>query len=100
MNIFNLTPYAFPFTVSTGLLCDLNSSVVEIVVKDMCLLTVNILYNVLGAPFHTYLCHIFKEDIVENHKSVPSSFCLSTKDDDCDLPSLYWIPKLHKDPCK
>ena len=41
-----------------------------------------------------------KEEIVENHKSVLSSFCLSTKDDDCDLPSMSWIPKLHKNPYK
>ena len=39
-----------------------------------------------------------KEEIVENHKSVLSSFGLSTKDDDCDLPYMYWIPKLHKNP--
>ena len=32
-----------------------------------------------------------KKDIVENHKSVLSSFGFSTKDDDCDLPSMYWI---------
>ena len=41
-----------------------------------------------------------KEEIVENHKSVLSSFGLSSKDDDCDLPSMYWIPKLHKNPYK
>ena len=29
-----------------------------------------------------------------------SSFGISIKDDDCDLPSLYWIPKLHKCPYK
>ena len=29
-----------------------------------------------------------------------SSFGVNTKDDDIDLPSLYWIPKLHKDPYK
>ena len=29
-----------------------------------------------------------------------SSFCVNIKDDDIDLPSLYWIPKLHKDPYK
>ena len=40
------------------------------------------------------------EEIVENHKSVLSSFGLSTKDDDCDLPSMYWISKLHKNPYK
>ena len=41
-----------------------------------------------------------KENMVENHKSVLSSFCLSTKDNDCDLPSLYWISLLRKNPYK
>ena len=43
-----------------------------------------------------------KEEIVENHKSVLYiySFGLSTKDDDCDLPSMYRIPKLHKNTYK
>ena len=35
-----------------------------------------------------------KEEIVENRKSVLSYFGLSTKDDDCDLLFMYWIPKL------
>ena len=49
----------------------------------------------------TYTATILsKEEILENHKSVLSSFGLSTKDDDCDLPSIYWIPKLHKNPYK
>ena len=38
--------------------------------------------------------------MVENYKSVLFSFCLSTKDDDCDFPSMYWIPKVHKNPYK
>ena len=41
-----------------------------------------------------------KEEVVDNHISVLSYFCLSTNDDDCDLPSLYWIPKLHNNPYK
>ena len=41
-----------------------------------------------------------EEEIVENHISVLSSFVLSTKDDDCDLLSIYWIPKFHKNPFK
>ena len=31
---------------------------------------------------------------------VLSSFGLSMKVEDCDLPLLYWIPILHKCPCK
>ena len=38
---------------------------------------------------------LFKEEIVENDKSVLSSFDLSTKRDDWQLPSTYWIPKIN-----
>ena len=41
-----------------------------------------------------------KEEIVENHKSVLYSIGLSTKGDDFDLPCMYWISKLYKNPCK
>ena len=41
-----------------------------------------------------------KEEILINHRSVLSSFRISTLDDDADLPSLYMIPRLHKDPYK
>ena len=41
-----------------------------------------------------------KEDILENHKSVLSSFGICVNDDNCELPSIYWIPKLHKCPYK
>ena len=41
-----------------------------------------------------------KEEITDNHRSVLSSFGVSIKDDDCDLPTLYWTPKLHKCPYK
>ena len=37
-----------------------------------------------------------KVEILENHRSVLCSFGISTKDEELDLPSLYWIPKLHK----
>ena len=39
-----------------------------------------------------------KEEILINHRSVLASFDINTLDDETDLPSLYWIPKLHKDP--
>ena len=35
-----------------------------------------------------------------NHKSVLRSFGISIKDEELDLPSLYYIPKLHKCPYK
>jgi hypothetical protein len=39
-----------------------------------------------------------KEEIIDNHMSVLYSFSLSMKDEDCVLPLLYWIPKLHMCP--
>ena len=41
-----------------------------------------------------------KEEILVNHRSVLTSFGVSTQDENVDLPSVYWIPKLHKDPYK
>ena len=41
-----------------------------------------------------------KEEILDNHRSVLCSVRISTKDEELDLPSLYWIPKLHKCPFK
>ena len=35
-----------------------------------------------------------KEEIMDNHRS--ASFEIPTKDDELDLPSLYWMPKVHK----
>ena len=43
---------------------------------------------------------ITKEEILDNHRSVICSFGISIKDEELDLPSLYWIPKLHKGPFK
>ena len=39
-----------------------------------------------------------KEDILVNHHSVLASFGINTQDESVDLPSLYWISQLHKDP--
>jgi len=41
-----------------------------------------------------------KEEILGNHRSVLWFFGNSTKDEEMNLPSLYWIPKLHKCPFK
>ena len=41
-----------------------------------------------------------KEEILVNHRSVLTSFGVNTQDENVDLPSLNWIPKLHKDPYK
>jgi hypothetical protein len=37
-----------------------------------------------------------KEEILDNHRSVLCSFGISTKDEEPDLPSVYWITILKK----
>jgi hypothetical protein len=50
---------------------------------------------------HTYTpTTLTKEEILDNHRSVLCSFGISSKDEELDLPPLYWIPKLHKYPFK
>ena len=41
-----------------------------------------------------------KVEILDNHMSVLCTFGISTKDEELDLPLLYWISKLHKCPYK
>ena len=41
-----------------------------------------------------------EEEILDNHWSILCSFGISTKYEELDLPSLYWIPKLHERPFK
>jgi hypothetical protein len=53
----------------------------------------------LGNPTYTPTT-LTKEEILDNRRSVLCSFGISTKDEELDLPSLYWIPKLHKCPFK
>ena len=55
--------------------------------------------NSLGNPTYT-LRALTKEEILDNHRSVLCSIGISTKDEELDQPSLYWIPKLHKCPFK
>ena len=37
-------------------------------------------------------------EVLDNHKSVLTSFGIETSDDELDLPYIYWIPKMHKTP--
>ena len=37
-----------------------------------------------------------KDEILDNHGSVLCSFGISTKDEEVDLPGLYWIPKIRQ----
>ena len=41
-----------------------------------------------------------KDEILASHRSFLSSFGIDTVGKDTGLPLLYWIPKLHRDPCK
>ena len=41
-----------------------------------------------------------KGEIINNQLSVLSSFGISVKKEDHQLPSMYWLPKLHKTPYK
>ena len=50
---------------------------------------------------NTYsLSTLCEEDIFRNHSSVLREFGISLASDDNVLPSLYWIPKIHKNPYK
>ena len=55
--------------------------------------------NSLGNPTYTPIT-LTNEEILDNHRSVLCSFGISIKDEELDLQSLYWIPKLHKCPFK
>ena len=37
-------------------------------------------------------------EVLDNHKSVLTSFGIQTTDEELDLPYIYWIPKMHKIP--
>ena len=39
-------------------------------------------------------------EVLDNHKSVLTSFGIQTTDKELDLPYIYWIPKMHKNPYK
>ena len=38
-----------------------------------------------------------KEDILANHKSVMSSLNIPINEENCELFTLYWLPKFQKD---
>ena len=41
-----------------------------------------------------------KQEIINNQISVLTSFGINIKKEDHELPSIYWLPKLHKIPYK
>ena len=64
-----------------------------------CLMKEMGLDSALGNPTYT-LSTIPRMDILDNHKSVLASFGITVSDDNNNLPSIYWVPKLHKCPYK
>ena len=59
-----------------------------------CLIKELSIYNSPGNAAYTPTTLTIKQ-ILKNRRSVLCSFGNSTKDGELDLPSLYWIPKLH-----
>jgi hypothetical protein len=41
-----------------------------------------------------------KEDILTNHKSFMSTLNIPINEENCELSTLYWIPKFQKNQCK
>jgi hypothetical protein len=52
-----------------------------------------------GKPTYTRT-NLTKDDILQNHLSVLNAFDIPKNQDQFDLPYLYLIPKLHKNPYK
>ena len=52
-----------------------------------------------GNPTYNLIA-MSKDEILQNHRSVMLTFGISLPEKDIDLPKLYWIPKLRKNPYK
>ena len=52
-----------------------------------------------GKPTYN-LTDFSASDVLDNHKSVLTSFGVDQNEDEIDLPYIYWIPKMHKYPYK
>ena len=52
-----------------------------------------------GNPTYN-LTDISASEVLDNHKSVLTSFGIDPNDDELDLQYIYWIPKMHKNPYK
>ena len=50
-----------------------------------------------GNPTYN-LTDFFASEVLDNHKSVLPSFGIDPNGDELDLPFIYWIPKMHKNP--
>ena len=63
---------------------------------------VSILSEELGLnSLPTYnITDLSASEVLDNHKSVLTSFGIETSDDELEFPYIYWIPKMHKNPYK
>lgn len=55
--------------------------------------------STLDNPTYTH-SSLSRQKILQNYQSVLAIFNIPNKQNEFDLPYLYWIPKLHKDPYK
>ena len=46
------------------------------------------------------LTDLSASEVLDNHKSVLASFGIDPNEVELDLPYIYWIPKMHKNPYK
>ena len=57
------------------------------------------LNSLAGNPTYN-LTYFSASEVLDNHRSSLTSFEIETSDDELDLPYIYWIPKMHKNPYK
>ena len=57
------------------------------------------LHSLPGNPTYN-LSDFSASEVLDNHKSVLTSFGIQTNNEELDLPYIYWIPKMHKNPYK
>ena len=68
-------------------------------VSAKCLMEELGMSTMTGNPTYN-LTAMSKDEILQNHHLVMLTFGISLPEEDFDLPKLYWIPKLHKNPYK
>ena len=56
-------------------------------------------HSLPGNPTYN-LTDLSASEVLDNHKSVLTSFGIQSNSEELDLPYIYWIPKMHKNPYK
>ena len=57
------------------------------------------LHSLPGNPTYN-LTDFSASEVLDNHKSVLTSFGIQSNSEELNLPYIYWIPKMHKNPYK